>query len=370
MICFYWAVTTMSTIGYGDIGPGNTAERMYCIVCEVIGAFVFAYGITTMCNIIANLSVRTVAFRRCVHRARRGRLCGGAEAVTRQFASLSLFRYMDELDEYMKFRDVPHQVKVNVRRYVHFQKTSTTGCFFEEDQLLSGLSRKLRTEVLEYAYAEVLGENLFFEETHLWLDHSLLELHLLAAGVDGPLPLPDAGGGDDVDLERWLRGDSLEPGYDGGARKRSNAARMAPRLRQLRFDARDALKAVMKCAPRRGPTRIEKRSRKPRAHRPFPLLRYMEGHVYAPGDRVISGGRPNHRVYLITDGCCEEVVMGKVCNVYGPNDYFGAYTLPSMQWHVSYDRLRPAAAPPSPEARGSGLDPPDATAPDSPLPRG
>ena len=58
--------------------------------------------------------------------------------------------------------------------------------------------------------------------------------------------------------------------------------------------------------------------------------RYMEGHVFAPNDRVISAGRKNTRIYLITDGRCEESCMTMVCNVYLTHDYFGSYTLPSM----------------------------------------
>ena len=32
----YWAITTMSTVGYGDIVPVNTAERIFAISAMVL----------------------------------------------------------------------------------------------------------------------------------------------------------------------------------------------------------------------------------------------------------------------------------------------------------------------------------------------
>lgn len=39
----YWAFTTITTVGYGDITPTNTGERIYAIVVMVGGATVFGY---------------------------------------------------------------------------------------------------------------------------------------------------------------------------------------------------------------------------------------------------------------------------------------------------------------------------------------
>ena len=40
---FYWSSMTMTTIGYGDIVPITTTERVYAIVCMFIGATSFGY---------------------------------------------------------------------------------------------------------------------------------------------------------------------------------------------------------------------------------------------------------------------------------------------------------------------------------------
>ena len=34
----YWTIATMMAVGYGDVSPGNTTERMYGIFTQVVGA--------------------------------------------------------------------------------------------------------------------------------------------------------------------------------------------------------------------------------------------------------------------------------------------------------------------------------------------
>ena len=37
----YYVVTTMSTVGYGDISGGTTLERIYCIILMLTGVIAF-----------------------------------------------------------------------------------------------------------------------------------------------------------------------------------------------------------------------------------------------------------------------------------------------------------------------------------------
>ena len=45
----YWAITTLTTVGYGDITPANNLERSYSCVCLIVGALIMA-------NLISELS--------------------------------------------------------------------------------------------------------------------------------------------------------------------------------------------------------------------------------------------------------------------------------------------------------------------------
>ena len=39
----YWSITTMATVGYGDIRPVTTIEYIVVIFCEIVAGVVFAY---------------------------------------------------------------------------------------------------------------------------------------------------------------------------------------------------------------------------------------------------------------------------------------------------------------------------------------
>jgi hypothetical protein len=42
LIAFYWAITVLSTVGYGDISANNSTERLFSSVVALLGCFLFA----------------------------------------------------------------------------------------------------------------------------------------------------------------------------------------------------------------------------------------------------------------------------------------------------------------------------------------
>ena len=61
----YWAMTTLSTIGYGDISPSlkNTGEVGFVLFVQLVGIFVFSYVVSAMASLIANLNSTDVEVR-------------------------------------------------------------------------------------------------------------------------------------------------------------------------------------------------------------------------------------------------------------------------------------------------------------------
>lgn len=51
----YWALVTMSTIGYGDVVPTSTEERVFIIFAMLVGTSVFAYVVGSVCTIVASM---------------------------------------------------------------------------------------------------------------------------------------------------------------------------------------------------------------------------------------------------------------------------------------------------------------------------
>ncbi|CAM9544189.1 unnamed protein product [Pylaiella littoralis] len=60
----YWTVTTLSTVGYGDIFASTIAERTYCILVMLTGATMYALAIGAVSHIITTVVARHSHSRR------------------------------------------------------------------------------------------------------------------------------------------------------------------------------------------------------------------------------------------------------------------------------------------------------------------
>lgn len=53
-ISFYWAISTITTVGYGDISGTTTAERIFCFISMLIGVISFSFANGALASIISN----------------------------------------------------------------------------------------------------------------------------------------------------------------------------------------------------------------------------------------------------------------------------------------------------------------------------
>lgn len=51
----YFCLQTMSTVGYGDINPTNTKERIFAIIIMLLGVIAFAFVSGNLSSIMTNL---------------------------------------------------------------------------------------------------------------------------------------------------------------------------------------------------------------------------------------------------------------------------------------------------------------------------
>lgn len=122
----YWTITTLSTIGYGDVTPSTTAELLYTMLVMVLGVGVFSYVIGSVAGLIANLDRAKLHFQERVERAH----------------------------AFMAYRGVPAELRHRILGYYGYLWESRLG--WADAELLDDLPSGLRIEVSLHLHRPIL----------------------------------------------------------------------------------------------------------------------------------------------------------------------------------------------------------------------
>lgn len=113
----YWTVTTIATVGYGDITPSTDVQRIYTIFVMMLGAGVYATVIGNIASILGNLDITKAA----------------------------QMKKMAQVDSFLKARNIPADMRRRVRDY--YMYIIDRGWGEDESLLLNDLPLSLRKEV-------------------------------------------------------------------------------------------------------------------------------------------------------------------------------------------------------------------------------
>ena len=64
----YWCITTLATVGYGDIVPKTNPQTMYTMVVMLLGVGVYGYVIGNVTNLVANIDLAKSHYRENMER--------------------------------------------------------------------------------------------------------------------------------------------------------------------------------------------------------------------------------------------------------------------------------------------------------------
>ena len=116
-------MTTLTTVGYGDISGENTAERCFCAIMQICGTFVFATIMNQLSMVLDNMSMDA---REMEYRLTKYRLFLRKhfvdEALSRRILDWAGFQYtnvlaVEECEQMMGC--LPHSMKTNLALALH-----------------------------------------------------------------------------------------------------------------------------------------------------------------------------------------------------------------------------------------------------------
>ena len=132
----YFTFTTLTTVGYGDVTPTNNDERIYALLCQLIGAFVFGYILSTVAELVSNVDPNAVKIE----------------------------EKLSEVRVYLRWHKFPSDLTSRVKRYYEFYFSRKSA--MDEDAILAGLAPSLRREVLTHLLNKSVGKFPVFKELH------------------------------------------------------------------------------------------------------------------------------------------------------------------------------------------------------------
>jgi len=145
----YWTITTMTTVGYGDITPIRNAEYLVAALVMLMGASLYAFLIGSVASLLSSLNAA-----KSTHRER-------MRAVT----------------QYLHNRRIPSELNSRVRNYYEYLWARYQG--IKEGALLEDLPSSLRLEIMGHLAGDVLVTvPLFKYSSRPLMDRLLMSLEL------------------------------------------------------------------------------------------------------------------------------------------------------------------------------------------------
>jgi len=146
---FYWTITTMTTVGYGDITPGLDREYLFASLVMLVGASFYAYIIGNVASLVGQLN------------ASKSEYLQRAQFVTR----------------YLYEQNVPPALVGRVQDYYHNRWEKYRS--FDEEEILSDLPRPLTLEIKTVLAKRLIDDvPLFKHASQVIREHLLSALQL------------------------------------------------------------------------------------------------------------------------------------------------------------------------------------------------
>lgn len=138
----YWTVTTITTVGYGDISGTNDVERLFCSVAMIIGVISFSFANGSLASIIQNYDQSNAIYQ----------------------------EKMIVLNRIYKEFKLPLDLFIKIKKSMGYESQQDMN---ELHQFINELPHKLKTEVSIYVFEQRYAKIKFFKNRNvsfiLWM---------------------------------------------------------------------------------------------------------------------------------------------------------------------------------------------------------
>jgi len=122
----YWTITTMTTVGYGDITPTRPTEYVFASLIMLMGASIYAFIIGSIASLLSSI----------------------------QAAKNMHWERIDSVTDFLRQRHVPADINSKVRNYYEYVWHHSRG--LDKNELLNDLPGPLRLEILLHLARKIL----------------------------------------------------------------------------------------------------------------------------------------------------------------------------------------------------------------------
>ncbi|MDH4263671.1 MAG: cyclic nucleotide-binding domain-containing protein [Spirochaetia bacterium] len=131
-LAIYWTVTTVATVGYGDITPQNFTQRYFTIMVMIVGAGSYGFVIGNISSLLASVDVVKAGYR----------------------------KKLEEVSAFLNYRSIPPEMQRRVQEYYDHIWESRLGN--DESTMLNEIPEPLKSDLALYMRQDLIKKVPFF----------------------------------------------------------------------------------------------------------------------------------------------------------------------------------------------------------------